>query len=182
MKNCIFLLLIICQLNGYAQPLIKQLDSIDSQKKIAKAMQNPKPQTTLDNVITKNTFPTKPSKTPEETTLTIYFLIFGFLILIMTYAIIIRQPSEIHNLFKYFIIVLLVLGVLVLISIGYDKEQIAPAVGLFGTIAGYLLGKSDKTSNPSVLPNTGISTSIIPTPATPNTPTVPLQGPQAINK
>jgi len=31
----------------------------------------------------------------------------------------------------------------VLLVVGYNNEQLTPSVGLFGAIAGYLLGKAD---------------------------------------
>jgi uncharacterized membrane protein YhaH (DUF805 family) len=81
--------------------------------------------------------------TPDETVLTIYFLIFGLLVLIIAAFLLNKSTHDSSTSFKYFIIVLLILGMLLLITIGLDKDQISPAVGLFGTISGYLLGKTD---------------------------------------
>jgi hypothetical protein len=39
------------------------------------------------------------------------------------------------------IIVTVITGTLMLITCGYNNEQIAPAFGLFGTIVGYMLGR-----------------------------------------
>jgi hypothetical protein len=39
---------------------------------------------------------------------------------------------------------LVIISGLFLITAGYSQDQIAPMVGLLGTIAGYLLGKSEK--------------------------------------
>lgn len=39
------------------------------------------------------------------------------------------------------LVTIIIGGTLFLITAGYSNDQIAPAVGLFGTIAGYLLGK-----------------------------------------
>ena len=87
--------------------------------------------------------------TPNETELTIYFLIFGSFVLIIAAYLLHHSSVDSNNTFKYFIIILLILGMLILVAIGLDKDQITPAVGLFGTIAGYLLGKTD-TPPPSV--------------------------------
>ncbi|HZU24698.1 MAG TPA: hypothetical protein VFA04_04200 [Bryobacteraceae bacterium] len=38
-------------------------------------------------------------------------------------------------------ITLIIVGTMVLICAGYSNDQIAPAMGLFGTLAGYLLGR-----------------------------------------
>ena len=46
------------------------------------------------------------------------------------------------QIIKLLIITLIIFAVLFLIASGYSTEQISPAFGLLGTIAGYLLGKS----------------------------------------
>lgn len=45
---------------------------------------------------------------------------------------------------KVFGMTLIIMGTLFSITAGFSAEQIAPAVGLFGTIAGYLLGRSER--------------------------------------
>jgi len=81
--------------------------------------------------------------TPDELRLTLYFLFFGSFVLIIAAILLYKFSTDSNTTFKYFIIILLILGMLLLIAIGLDKDQISPAVGLFGTIAGYLLGKTD---------------------------------------
>jgi len=39
---------------------------------------------------------------------------------------------------------MIIVGSLILISSGYSSNQIGPAMGLFGTVAGYLIGRHDK--------------------------------------
>lgn len=46
---------------------------------------------------------------------------------------------------RIFVIILLVFGTLLVVSSAYSSEQIAPVVGFFGTVAGYLLGRSERT-------------------------------------
>lgn len=41
-------------------------------------------------------------------------------------------------------LILIVSGTLFLVTLGYSAEQIAPALGILGTIAGYMLGRSTK--------------------------------------
>jgi hypothetical protein len=43
-------------------------------------------------------------------------------------------------------LLLIVSGVLFLVAAGYDAQSISPALGLLGTVAGYLLGRSDRGS------------------------------------
>jgi hypothetical protein len=85
-------------------------------------------------------------KTKQEESLTIMFLTFSLIVLSLTSWLIYKYETDFHIAFKYFIIILLVLGMLMLIVIGYSQNQISPAVGLFGTIAAYLLGRTEKTS------------------------------------
>ena len=48
---------------------------------------------------------------------------------------------------KLLIISMVIMGALLLIMGGYDDQLIAPAFGLFGTIAGYVLGRSATENN-----------------------------------
>lgn len=41
-------------------------------------------------------------------------------------------------------LILIVSGTLFLVTLGYSAQQIAPALGILGTIAGYMLGRSRK--------------------------------------
>lgn len=43
---------------------------------------------------------------------------------------------------RVFAVTLIIAGTLFFITAGFDANQVAPAMGLFGTIAGYLLGRS----------------------------------------
>lgn len=48
---------------------------------------------------------------------------------------------------RVFGVTLILMGTLFAITAGYSSSQIAPAVGLFGTVAGYLLGRVDRKEN-----------------------------------
>ncbi|MNW14527.1 hypothetical protein D3C71_2127710 [compost metagenome] len=43
---------------------------------------------------------------------------------------------------KLLAVTLIVISTLFIITAGFDGEQIAPAMGLFGTIAGYMVGRA----------------------------------------
>jgi len=47
-----------------------------------------------------------------------------------------------EDILRVFGVTLINLGTLFLVTAGYNSNQIAPAMGLFGTVAGYLLGRS----------------------------------------
>lgn len=49
------------------------------------------------------------------------------------------QPEQTIRLLA---VTLIVISTLFIITAGFDSEQIAPAMGLFGTIAGYILGRA----------------------------------------
>jgi hypothetical protein len=44
------------------------------------------------------------------------------------------------------IVSMIIVGALILIASGYSENQIGPAMGLFGTVAGYLIGRQDRSS------------------------------------
>jgi hypothetical protein len=72
-------------------------------------------------------------------------IIFGLVVLSMQFLLLKRashtQPEDILRLFT---VTIIIVGTLALIAVGYSSQQIAPALGLFGTILGYLLGKTDE--------------------------------------
>jgi hypothetical protein len=72
-------------------------------------------------------------------------ILFGLIVLLLQFALLRRaantQPADILRLFT---VTMVVIGTLALIAIGYSSQQIAPALGLFGTILGYLLGRTDE--------------------------------------
>jgi hypothetical protein len=82
-----------------------------------------------------------------EFQLSIIVLSFGFVIvLIEVFLIKLRRISS-EDSIKFITITLIITSTLFLITAGYSNNQIAPAVGLLGTIAGYLLGKINTTKN-----------------------------------
>lgn len=63
------------------------------------------------------------------------------LALIMASALLWRAGASPHQVLRVFgVIVILGFSALLLV-VGYNNEQLTPIVGLFGAIAGYLLGK-----------------------------------------
>jgi hypothetical protein len=42
-------------------------------------------------------------------------------------------------------VTLILVGTLFAITAGFDSQQVGPAMGLFGTVAGYLLGRRQRT-------------------------------------
>jgi len=77
--------------------------------------------------------------------LSIALLIFGSVVICGIFYILITQKKGWGpNAVQIVSITLLIVAGLFLITAGYSQQQITPIVGLLGTIAGYLLGKSSK--------------------------------------
>lgn len=70
------------------------------------------------------------------------------LIILSIEAIIIRSAKFSEDAtIKLLVMTIVILGVLFLFVSGYSDKQVAPAFGLFGTISGYIFGKSSNKNN-----------------------------------
>ena len=76
-----------------------------------------------------------------EFKLSLIVLIFGLIIICLEIFLIRSQQMNTESSIRIIIITLIITSTLFLITAGYSNDQIAPAVGLLGTIAGYLLGR-----------------------------------------
>lgn len=71
-------------------------------------------------------------------------MIMGFaLILIAFMTYVIRKGANLEDALKVFGTILIVVAAVFLIVAGYSEKQIAPVIGLLGTVAGYILGKQN---------------------------------------
>ena len=110
--------------------------------------------------------------TDREFSLTWWILLFGFCVILLETVIVIwinhsnqiamkidkdasatkSKPFIIGpNITKLLGVTMIIISALILITGGFSGEEIAPIVGLLGTVAGYLLGKSSDVR----LPETG---------------------------
>lgn len=80
----------------------------------------------------------------REFIMAISVLVFGIaMTAIATYLLkVARIPTG--DVLRILALLVIVTGVLFLVAAGYDAQEVAPAIGLLGTIAGYLLGRSDR--------------------------------------
>lgn len=83
-----------------------------------------------------------PQKTVQEVYMSIAVLVFGLFIIIAMTFLFYKQKADVEDSLKYFVVTLIIIGSLFLVTAGYGNQQIAPILGLLGTIAGYLLGKA----------------------------------------
>ena len=83
-----------------------------------------------------------PTKSSQEVYLSIGVLVFGMIIVLAQAFIINRRQEPLSQSLKYLSITLIIVGALFLVTAGYGNSQIAPIIGLLGTVAGYLLGRT----------------------------------------
>jgi hypothetical protein len=76
-----------------------------------------------------------------EFVLSVSVLVFGLIIIFLEIFLIKTRKINAEDTIKFIVITLIITSTLFLITAGYSNDQIAPAVGLLGTIAGYLLGR-----------------------------------------
>ena len=82
------------------------------------------------------------SKTPYEFWLTCLICAFGLAVIYaLMFALRGSTNARPEDIARPIIVVTVITGTLMLITVGYNNEQIAPAFGLFGTIVGYMLGR-----------------------------------------
>ena len=72
------------------------------------------------------------------------FIVLTFGLLVFSIEIIMVRLTKFQpeQTIKLLAVTLIVISTLFIITAGFDSEQIAPAMGLFGTIAGYMLGRA----------------------------------------
>lgn len=71
-------------------------------------------------------------------------LVFSLFVIIIVARLIQKKEDSCEPILRTFGIILIVVLAVFLIVAGYSDRQIAPDMGLFGTIAGYLLSKETK--------------------------------------
>ncbi len=78
-------------------------------------------------------------------TISMAVLVFG-LITVLIAAYLMRYERNGQLVLRALTTILIITFAVFLIVAGYSDQQIAPAFGLLGTLAGYLLGKDAKSS------------------------------------
>ena len=74
--------------------------------------------------------------------LSLLVLAFGTIVVVVQYLLVRRKDFDSNDVVRVFGVSLIVVGTLFLIAAGFEAQQIASGIGLFGTLAGYLLGKT----------------------------------------
>lgn len=79
-------------------------------------------------------------------------LIFGVVVIAICAALMRSSRPSPEAILRVFGTVLIITGALFLVVAGYTDKQMAPVMGLLGTLAGYLLGKGASDEPPSAGP------------------------------
>jgi hypothetical protein len=89
-----------------------------------------------------------------EFVLSLVVVLFGVFVVIMQYRLLkgSAPPPTSTDIMRVFSITLIIVGVSLAMTAGYRTEQIAPVLGVFGTIAGYLLGYSSSRTKDGAAP------------------------------
>lgn len=83
-------------------------------------------------------------------------LIFGLLVLSLMSVLVAKYRVNINRILRAFALTLIIVAAVFLIVAGYTEQQIAPVMGLLGTIAGYLLGSRHATDEGEPTPGQAI--------------------------
>ena len=75
-------------------------------------------------------------------TMSTVVLLFGIVVIAICAALMRGSRPSAEAVLRVFGTVLIIVGALFLVVAGYTDKQMAPVMGLLGTLAGYLLGKS----------------------------------------
>lgn len=87
--------------------------------------------------------------TDFELLLALAILIFGLCVLCIELYLIKNKQIESEDAVRIVTMTLIIIGALFLVAAGYNNNQIAPPLGLLGTMAGYILGKATNNNKTS---------------------------------
>ena len=79
-----------------------------------------------------------------KASLPFWAMLFGLMALFFMYRLSKGQMISGADTPRYFILTLIIVSALIFICGKFEDKEITPAIGLFGTIAGYVLGRSDR--------------------------------------
>lgn len=80
--------------------------------------------------------------TQNAMTMSSVVLVFGLVVIVICAGLMRASRPSSEAVLRVFGTVLIITGALFLVVAGYDDKQMAPVMGLLGTLAGYLLGKA----------------------------------------
>lgn len=133
MRTTIIILLSFLAISLWAQP-----------ETLETAVNTPPPAATVTDGVNLPPVSTDfvPTKSSQEVWLSLGVLVFGMIIVLAQAWIINSRKEPLNQSLKYLSVTLIIVGSLFLVTAGYGNSQIAPIIGLLGTVAGYLLGRT----------------------------------------
>jgi hypothetical protein len=86
--------------------------------------------------------------------LTIAVFTFGLAVIIIQFLVIMRHKElfSSENILAVFTVPLIIVGTLIIVTVGFSANTLTPIMGFFGTVVGYLLGNRDRDSRDRRLP------------------------------
>ena len=85
----------------------------------------------------------------EAMTISSVVLIFGVVILFLIAWVMRKTVLSPDSVLRVFGTIIIIISSIFLVVSGYSDQQIVPVIGLLGTVAGYLLGKSSSNNSES---------------------------------
>jgi zinc transporter ZupT len=116
-------------------------DFIKKQETIVQKIENAKKELSAISSSTPSSGQTTWWSTTNAATMSSIVLVFGLLICVLV-MMLMRQGRNADSVLKVMGTILIIISSIFLVVAGYTDTQIAPVMGLLGTIAGYLLGKN----------------------------------------
>ena len=77
----------------------------------------------------------------REFWLSLEVLLFGGGVIFIEFLLLRQRPLSAEEALRVYAITLIIVGALFTVTAGFDNISVAPAFGLLGTVAGYLLGR-----------------------------------------
>jgi hypothetical protein len=85
-------------------------------------------------------------------------LVFTFAALLLASLLLLKSQARSTHILRVFGVIIIIGMSALLLVVGYSNEQLTPIVGLFGAIAGYLLGKDSQPALVRAPDEAGITT------------------------
>jgi hypothetical protein len=139
-RNGVWAILVAVMLfcgDGTAAPVAQQLDRQAASTTADDPPANSPPLDTQLQVQVKHLV------TSFEFWLSVMVLLLGLAVLFAEYRLLRQLGTRSEDVLKVFGITLIIVAALFSITAGFSANQVAPAMGLFGTIAGYMLGRRE---------------------------------------
>jgi uncharacterized protein YqhQ len=153
MRIILTLVLILLYAGSFAGdiPATKMPPEIKQKKELSLAASSNKDSDSVKKLIEQCKAASVPAGWNSSLVITLVFsiLVFGLLVLIMASIILCKNDGNGRQTLRVLGILTIIILSVVVVIIGYSQAQLTPIIGLFGAIAGYLLGKENNSSKSS---------------------------------